>query len=722
MSKTVRKQLLGTIKTLKKALDEVARSIFSAQENIVLLKDCQHLVEVVKHRIETLCGKNLSVIAELEKCKELFCVAEQEQEQEHDVSSICRNILQQIDEVEKAFEQDFPDKLEVVFLPYKASMWDSLESVWMAARDDENCEAYVVPIPYYDKNPDETLGEMHYEGELYPDYVPVTGFWEYDLELHHPDVVYIHNGYDQYNVITSVDPRFFTKKLKRNTECLVYIPYFVLNEINPDDKAMVKSVENFCNISGIVSADKVIVQSEKMREVYISNLLNFYGVTPENHKMLEEKVLGLGSPKLDKVRTTTRETVDVPSEWNKLMYKPNGERKKVVFYNNGLGALLQYNEKVLEKIQSVIALFYEKKDEVTLLWRPHPHLRRTIECMRPELGKKYCKIVEDYKNLGWGIYDDTADINRAIAISDVYYGDHSSVIELFKEAGKQVMIQSPNLFKENERYTLSSECVCDTGKYLWSFHVDFNALFKIDKKDCIPQFVGSIPNEPILQERLYTDILECNGKIYMCPFYAEEIAEYDLSKKTFRKIPFRNAGDYKIKCFKAIAIGTSVYFIPYFYPFVICYETEEEKISYIDICVDNVENTNLCMQTGYFMCYEVYEEKLILPFAFTDSVVVINTKTNKSFIVEKIGNSQGFVGICAVEDNFYLGTSDGKIVKSKLFLENSSSQYLEFPDNNEISNGLYPITRIEDNIYIFPHAGGEAFKLDTKADKIEKME
>ena len=47
-----------------------------------------------------------------------------------------------------------PGRKEVVFLPYKAAMWDSLESVWKAADADENCDAYVIPIPYCDKKPD----------------------------------------------------------------------------------------------------------------------------------------------------------------------------------------------------------------------------------------------------------------------------------------------------------------------------------------------------------------------------------------------------------------------------------------------------------------------------------------------------------------------------------------------------------------------------------------
>jgi hypothetical protein len=43
---------------------------------------------------------------------------------------------------------------------------------------------------------------------------------------------------------------------------------------------------------------------------------------------------------------------------------------------------------------------------------------------------------------GWGIYDDTADLDRAIAISDAYYGDGSSVVQLYQQTGKPVMIQN----------------------------------------------------------------------------------------------------------------------------------------------------------------------------------------------------------------------------------------------------------------------------------------
>ena len=62
--------------------------------------------------------------------------------------------------------------------------------------------------------------------------------------------------------------------------------------------------------------------------------------------------------------------------------------------------------------------------------------------MRPKLFERYEKIVEDYCAAGFGIYDDTADLDRAIKISDAYYGDPSSVIQLCKKVGMPAMVQN----------------------------------------------------------------------------------------------------------------------------------------------------------------------------------------------------------------------------------------------------------------------------------------
>lgn len=343
----------------------------------------------------------------------------------------------------------FPEKTEVVFLPYKASMWDSLESVWMAADEDESCDAYVIPIPYYDKKPDGSFKEIHYEAEEYPDYVSVTHYNDYNFEEHHPDIIFIHNPYDEYNHVTSVHPFFYSKNLKQFTDKLVYIPYFILNEINPDNEEAVGYVEHFCTVPAVMYADYVIVQSEAMRQIYINSLVKLLGKKdiPKSH--WEKKILGLGSPKVDKVLAVRKEKMDVPKEWIEIIQKPDGSFKKIILYNTSVSALLYYGDRVLEKMKTVFQIFRKNRDEVALLWRPHPLIHATIKSMRPQLWAEYSRLEEQYKREGWGIYDDTTDMNRAIAVSDAYYGDRSSLVQLYQKAGKPIMIQNVEMIEED---------------------------------------------------------------------------------------------------------------------------------------------------------------------------------------------------------------------------------------------------------------------------------
>lgn len=94
------------------------------------------------------------------------------------------------------------------------------------------------------------------------------------------------------------------------------------------------------------------------------------------------------------------------------------------------------------KIKDVLRVFKENQEEAALLWRPHPLIEATIKSVRVRLWEEYKEIVDTYRAEGWGIYDDTADLDRAIVLSDAYYGDESSVVQLCQKAGVPVMIQN----------------------------------------------------------------------------------------------------------------------------------------------------------------------------------------------------------------------------------------------------------------------------------------
>lgn len=62
--------------------------------------------------------------------------------------------------------------------------------------------------------------------------------------------------------------------------------------------------------------------------------------------------------------------------------------------------------------------------------------------MRVDLKEEYLEIIKAYREGGWGIYDDTPDMDRAVILSDAYYGDMSSIVQLYQETGKPIMIQN----------------------------------------------------------------------------------------------------------------------------------------------------------------------------------------------------------------------------------------------------------------------------------------
>ena len=232
MTKKQKKQAEDFIGLLERAHDGIKKTIDTrnTEAALDLLAQCQECAIKLGEIIEAVEGEDFVTIPMIEDYCELAYQFYEKLSQNIPVNSnqVNKALRKSLIRMGNSVKYDIPERKEVVFLPYKASMWDSLESVWKAADEDPDCDAYVIPIPYFDKNPDGSFKEMHYEGDQYPAYVPVTHYDDYDITVREPDMIFIHNPYDEYNYVTSVAPKFYSKNLKQYTEKLVYIPYFVL--------------------------------------------------------------------------------------------------------------------------------------------------------------------------------------------------------------------------------------------------------------------------------------------------------------------------------------------------------------------------------------------------------------------------------------------------------------------------------------------------------------
>lgn len=456
MRKNVKAQIENFIELLGQAHHDVAAGIANGDFTTAmqLLIECQDGAISIGTMIEEQEGEGTPTVGILEEyCESVYQLHEMLAQtvggQMQNADMLHRNPAERwitalsdvLERLRYSVQHDIKVKKEAVFLPYNASMWDSLESVYLAAREDEDWQVYVIPIPYYDRGEDGSLQEMHYEADRFPEGIPITRYDAYDFEQRRPDMIFIHNPYDGSNYVTSVHPFFYSKNLKQYTENLVYIPYFVLDEIHPGDIAAICGMENFVTVPAVVHADTVIVQSENMRQVYIDVMSEYAG---ENTRFLwEKKILGLGSPKYDRVKKVCAGEKKLPEGWARILMKPDGSRKKVVFYNTSVVAMLTHRQRMLDKIKRVLEIFRNSQDEVALIWRPHPLLQTTIQAMRPELEAEYMDIVKKYQEEQWGIYDTTPDLDMAIGFCDAYYGDPSSVVSLCGMVGIPVMLQNP---------------------------------------------------------------------------------------------------------------------------------------------------------------------------------------------------------------------------------------------------------------------------------------
>ena len=453
----LKQQCRELLDSLLEATGEIEKLIRKEEvdEAGALLEQCQEGAITVGNTIDSACGggeenEGSRTVHILEDYCELLY-------QTHEKLSLGTSsaIKQQLKEMKTQItrcldelQNTISTQKEVVFLPYKAAMWDSLEGVWKKAKAEPDTKAVVIPIPYYDKNPDGSFGELHYEGDFFPSDVPVTCYKDYDFEKIHPDQIYIHNPYDAYNYVTSVHPFFYSSNLKNYTDDLVYIPYFIMGETDINSAEQLKGISGFVLTAGVYNADHVFVQSENMREAYIRILLQKSKKGEAERPYWEQKIGWQESSKVTRVRNFRPEDYELPQDWQKLILRPDGSRRQVVLYNTSVTSVLKNNETMLTKIENVLEICKGRRDDVILWWRPHPLMQATLKSMRPQLLPRYDETVEQYKTEGWGIFDDTPNLDRAIACADAYYGDPSSLAQLCEKAGKPVRIQNCAVLNE----------------------------------------------------------------------------------------------------------------------------------------------------------------------------------------------------------------------------------------------------------------------------------
>lgn len=712
MEKSVRQQMIELLSTVEEGIRyiQVSGQITMFEECIEALTSiaeaCQQGLSVKRYRDYAKIFDTL-IATMRQSSTELLVPAVIDE-----TCDLCCQLLQMLME---ELQDEKEVKKEILFLPYKASMWDSMESIWMAARDDqEHCNVYVMPIPYCDRNLDGSPAKWYCESGLFPDYVSLVDYRQYDIAERRPDVIYIHNPYDDCNRVTSVDSRYYSRELKKYTNMLVYVPYFIMGREWPKSQVQLPCYQYI---------DKMIVPHENMR------ILSEQGDQPDScfsDYIPIKKLVPLGSPKADKVFFCEKNKI-IPSSWREII-----KEKKVILYNVSLSSILQFGEQALQKMKFIFNCFINRSD-IVLLWRPHPLMNATLKSMRMDLYDKYKSLENEFIAKQVGIFDETPDINMAVAIADAYLGENSSsVVHLFGVAGKPIFFTSEMMLWKNpsldELASVRFGHMVLENEEAWFIAEGYNAFCRMNLISGEITPLIKFEDFPI-KSGLYSSFLKIDNTILFSPGTAKEICEYNIETQECKKTPFKNPTEYAnfghIAQYKNYA-----YLLPWNYSAILRYDLETGACKYYTDCLKELLECKTPGHDGLLGDYCVRGQKLLLPSIQTNKILEFDMETEAYQYYTAGKESEGSAFIIENGDDYWLIPWKTRTIVKWNYQTGEWKSYAEYPETFSCAGDWHSgdtkmfsgAVQVNKNIWLFPYYTNMVLRLDLSTEKIVKAD
>lgn len=689
MRVSTKEQLIEILNSMQIIHKEIKNKV--GEQRNGLLEDCQQAAIAVGEAIEKDMPDDKNIVPQLETyCEEVFLLSQKEWVEDADIS-----VLNEIIDYVKASLREISATYHVLFMPYKAAMWDSLESIWRVCKDDERCECVVMPLPYFEFNANKQEWEPCYEGKLFPADIPITNYQNYSIENEQPDIAYIHNPYDNYNRVTSVHPTFYSDKLKQHVRKLVYVPYYVTaGFISPEQM----------NLPVYRNVDYMVFQSEYAK---ISCKEMFY----------YDKILPFGSPKIDKVIHACQDDAVIPDEWRPII-----QNKKVLMLNTSIGCFLHYGETYLDKIKCICNII-KNQDNIALIWRPHPLLEATIISMRPHLLQLYHDLIEFFQTNRIGVLDKTPDITNTVAISDGYIGEEgSSVINLFGAAGKPIFILDnmiTDTFSEEEKRRIHIMDMAQIQDKVWFVTNRYNALFCMSTEEREVSFMGRVAQQPKWWSA-YPFLSYMDKDIYLSPDWSGSPAVFHSDNQTFELMT--EELEVNFRCRKIISFENKIFYLPARNNCIIEYNTDTKSWIQHTECIYEL-GYNAALPEAATFDYVIHKEYIWISATYTNRVLQFSMRDCTYSIHHIGGENHGYSGIAMDEGNLWLAeVHSGNIVRwnryTKKLMEISMPDEFSMwrQDNVRDFAHLYLIDMGE-SIVTIPGFSNCMVKLDKKSGK-----
>ncbi|MCR4651608.1 MAG: LicD family protein [Lachnospiraceae bacterium] len=393
-----------------------------------LLEGCQNLAISLGTSIESRFGEGTALVHLLEEyCEYLYEISGDYRGDE----SITK-LNNMMDTAEELIEEIFDNTgKEILFLPCKAEWWKTMEPEWHRVSANPMNKVYVMPLLYRINDYFGPNGRTTNDRELFPDYVQTVTSEEYDIGLHHPDIIYIQNPYDGWNSAMSVPDYFHSDKLLSYTDELIYIPPYELKDPTlPNDKVSL-ALKILIEQPAVYYSDRIILNSPVIKRTYIDTLTELTGTTSMSY--WDNKIIL--SDNDYKTTDTVQKYDHLPDDWRKKI----GDRKIMVFQVNA-PFLYQHGADALDKIRESIETIKSNSDSVCCIFSPHNSLDGITE--ESLYGKDWLDLASDIGRTDGIIYDHDHLVENCLNDLNGYYGSKGTLAHKCTEAGIPVMLMS----------------------------------------------------------------------------------------------------------------------------------------------------------------------------------------------------------------------------------------------------------------------------------------
>lgn len=389
-----------------------------------------------------------------------------------------------------------------------------------------------------------------------------------------------------------------------------------------------------------------------------------------------------------------------PGDWKEIV-----KGKKVILYNTSVSNMLQGREKHIKKMKWVFQVF-QKHPEVVLWWRPHPLELSTIESMIPSLTTEYVEMRKDYKDKRIGVLDESTDLHRAIAVSDAYYGDWSSVAQLYKAARKPVLYADDAITRVATTAFLPITFCVKEGE-IWFIQCNSNKLIMVDRVTYEVKKMIHIPFEPPFHGRDYNyHIVDIGNSLLLLLGKSKHIYEYEIENDVMKERQ-PQIDNFVFASRIVIETDNKLLMFPYRNNMILTYDYRT-----------NTGNRREFGRTGISMsqCYEKIGANVL--FSDKESNVLYQYNINDgSHVAIPIGEKDSrYWGVKRAGNYFVLPN----IEKRAITLWNEKTREMavltDFPEEYACLNGMAYLDMFEKDgsIYIFPFYANMILKIDVE--------